>query len=268
MSAARRNGSGYCAGPPPLWRLGRGPDVPRGPLPGDCSPWRRVLQVLCGGLLFAAAACSADTGMPLYPNTGAAQDLNVGLYTPGSTLGATQLTTPDAGVDASVEDPTGDRCVGVSADAGTPGTLTVDFTTTPIGERWGPANVGAVWIEDASGVYVETLERWAALRAGSLYRWKAHACTSAWPEMDAMTGATLATHGTPHHDVWNGKDFKGTLAPDGTYELFIEVTETELNYGPLAMYEFHKGPKPEMLAPPDKPPHAGLKISYMPSGQP
>lgn len=214
--------------------------------------------------MLALCACTAESGSPLYPNLGATADPHVGLYTPGSTLGATMRVVGDAGPDGSADTVGGDRCTGEPGDAGVRGMLSVDFTTTPIGEHWTPANVGAVWIEDAAGNYVKTIERWAGLRAGSLYRWNEHACVAAWPEPDAVTMATLPNHNTPHHDVWISKDFKGNIVPDGTYRIFIEVTETELNYGPLAMYDFEKGTQPVMLNPPDKPPHKGLKISYTP----
>lgn len=212
--------------------------------------------------------CAADRGAPLYPNLGGSQYPNVGLYTPGSTLGLSQgsQTAADAGADAAPAAAMGDRCVGAPGSSdGTPGTLTVDFMTQIIGERWKPANVGAVWIEDAAGAYIKTIELWAGLRIGSLYRWHEHACTAAWPEVDVVTAATRPNHDQPHHSVWKGKDLNGKLVPDGIYQLFIEVTETELNYGPLVMYQFEKGRNAQMLEPPDKPAHKGLKISYAPS---
>jgi hypothetical protein len=221
-------------------------------------------------------ACASDHGAPLYPQLGGSKYPNVGLYTPGNTLG---LEGPDAGTDGAtvaavdagqmLAGPMGDRCVGASGPPGSAGTLTVDFSTAPsmaLDGHWDPANVGAVWIQDAAGVYIKTIERWAALRAGSLYHWEDYTCFKNWPKEapDAVTHATMPDHSQPHHSMWTGKDLNGKLVPDGKYVLFIEATETELNYGPLVQYEFDKGSEPQMLMPPDKPPHVGLKISYMP----
>jgi len=229
------------------------------------TPRKGGWRALCAAWMLCAGACTAESGSPLYPNLGATADPHVGLYTPGSTLGATMRIGLDAGADGSAGDVSGDRCTGEVGDAGTKGMLSVEYMTTVIGEHWAPANVGAVWIEDAAGGYVKTIERWAALRVGSLYRWNEHACVAAWPEMDVMAMATLPNHNTMHHAIWTTKDWKGNIVPDGTYRLFIEVTETELNYGPLAMYDFEKGTKSVTLMPPDKPPHKGLKISYEPT---
>jgi MYXO-CTERM domain-containing protein len=216
-------------------------------------------------VLLAATSCQSSPGMPIFPNLGGA---NVGLFTPGSTLGAEDASRGDGAVVAAaapvVDSPMGDRCVGTSGSPGTQGTLTVDFSTQPLGQHWGPANVGAVWIEDAAGAYIKTIERWAAIRARSLYHWSDHACISKWPEPDAVSSATMPNTQKPHHSTWSGKDLNGKVVPDGKYTLFIEVTETETNYGPMVTYEFEKGTMAQMLEPPDKPPHTGLKISYAP----
>jgi hypothetical protein len=171
------------------------------------------------------------------------------------------------GQQMTVTAPTGDRCVGSSGDPGTPCMLTVMFKTTLIGEHWKPANVGAVWIEDAAGTYIKTIERWAAIRSRSLYQWADHACATAWPEMDAVSEATLPDHNTQHSDTWDGRDFNGKVVPDGAYKLFIEVTETETNYGPLGVVDFQKNGAPSTVQPPDTPAFAGLTLMYMPSAE-
>lgn len=216
---------------------------------------------LCGG-------CLSDQNAPVDPQLGGTKYPNVGLYTPGSTLGLMQQQQnpppSDAGNEAGADDVNGDRCKGSPSDTGSGGLLTVNFTTVNLGGKYSPKNVGAVWIEGADGTYIKTLERWAAIRALDLIRWGEHACTAKWPEADAITAATINTN-KPHQSSWSGKDFNGKLVPDGTYVLWIEVNDREFDYGPYVTYEFEKGTKPVTLTPPDKPPCTGLKIDFMPN---
>lgn len=140
----------------------------------------------------------------------------------------------------------GDRCEGTHGEPGTPGVLSVSFETQTLGTapHWGPSNMGAVWIEDASGTYIKTIERWVSqLREHSLYHWQTHACTSTWPEPDAVSQASLPEP-AKHQSTWDSKDLHGKVVPDGTYYLLIEVTETDTAYGPLAAYAFEKGTAP------------------------
>lgn len=220
------------------------------------------------GASLIAAACSNYQDQPVYPNLGGDKYPNVGLYTPGSTLGVKESSEApvDAGTDAAmIADATGDRCVGAPGADGPPGGLIVDYMTQIIDPhmKWQPTNVGAVWIETASGTYIKTLERWAGIRGGSLYQWTLHACTAKWPEVEVVTGATLSNHSRPHHATWSGKDFNGKLVADGTYELLIETAQSEAG-GPLVKYEFEKGPMSQPLQEADMFPYKGVTISYMP----
>jgi hypothetical protein len=227
------------------------------------APRRSILVALSASALLA---CNQARPAPVNPVVGS-ESANVGLFTPGSTLGA---ATAAASADASagttmIVDPNGDRCGGSSGMAGTPCMLTITFQTAPLGQHWGPANIGAVWIEDASGTYIKTIERWAAVRARALYHWLSHACLTSWPEMDAVSTATLPNHNATHSDIWDGKDFKGKLVPDGMYNLFIEVTETETDFGAITMVPFTKGTSPMMVQPPDMTNFKGVSLAYMPT---
>jgi hypothetical protein len=154
---------------------------------------------------------------------------------------------------------------------GTEGQLVVDFSSTPVGGAWTPANVGAVWIEwvDPSDPkdfkkerFVRTLEKWAETRLESLETWSARACTTIVTP-DVVSTATLADHKTPHHSTWDTKDINGQVVPDGQYKVYIEVTEFE-EQGPVASFEFTKGPTPQMPPSQDGANYTGLKISYTP----
>jgi hypothetical protein len=221
-----------------------------------------VIVLTMASTLLAACAKEAEV---------TAHSSLVGIYAPGNKIGAAAPmqtggagaeTTSDAEIEGYFAVPPGDRCVGVPPGAmGSAGVLMAEFKTVPLKQNWGPANVGAVWIEDAAQNYVKTLELWAGVRKKSLYKWGKRACQM--PEPDVVTRATLATP-SEHKVMWTGRDLKGNSVPDGTYKLFIEVTETESDVGRTAVYDVPKGPMPIVLQPPDTEPHQGLKISYAP----
>jgi hypothetical protein len=196
-------------------------------------------------LLLGASGCAlkpADTATASYPSAG--------LYTPGSTLGAsdpTDVPTPGMGL--------GNRCVALvaGADAGAPtkGTLRIQYSTQTKQGRYAPRNCTAAWLETADGQYVATLEIGAGLRRPGLVYWQDHACTEK-PGPDVVTSATLPDHEKPHKAMWSGVDFGGKPVPDATYKLFIEVTESDKEPGEFAVFDIVKGPLPfSMDAPVD-----------------
>jgi hypothetical protein len=192
-------------------------------------------------LLIAASGCAfegVDQAQASFPSAG--------LYTPGSTIGASDPTdTPQPGANL------GNRCVSLPAldpAAGMPteGTLLVEYKTLSVMERYAPRNCTAVWIETVNEQYVATIEIAANLRKPSLEYWQNHACTEK-PGPDVVTSATLPDHEKMHEAVWNGLDFEGKPVPDGPYRLFIEVTETDKDPGEFAMFEFMKTATPYMM---------------------
>ncbi|MET0386420.1 MAG: DUF2271 domain-containing protein [Polyangiales bacterium] len=151
------------------------------------------------------------------------------------------------------------------------GTLTLDFTTVDLDGQYAPRNIGAVWIETASGTFVKTLERWAGIRANHLTTWAM--ASGGWgsifgggntaDQMDAVSRATLRTHGA-HHVTWNMKDVSGTLVADGAYNVMIEVTDDERRPSRVAMIAFAKGQDAQQVTAPDMPPYTSLTLSYQP----
>jgi hypothetical protein len=165
-----------------------------------------------------------------------------GLYTPGSTLGAsdpTDVPAPGAGL--------GNRCTSlpplVAGASPTTGELEVRYTTQSLQGRYAPRNCTAVWIETAAGQYVATLELGAGLRRPGLVYFQDHACTERLGP-DALTTATLRDHEKPHVASWSGVDFQGNAVADGAYKLFLEVTESDKEPGELTELAFDKGPVP------------------------
>lgn len=109
-------------------------------------------------------------------------------------------------------------------DSGTTPTgtcLHVEFTTVSVGGKYSPSHVGAVWITDSSGKFVKTLQEWGTKRQGYLTKWKA---SSGSNTVDAITGATLKSHGT-HKLDWNCTNVSKAAVPAGTYNVNAEFTE-------------------------------------------
>jgi hypothetical protein len=132
--------------------------------------------------------------------------------------------------------------------------LTLDYTTATYGGKYAPINIGAVWVADASGKWVYTLEMWCGwqntkhlrpytmaggpdystgLLPGSFTSGKA-------PPPDVIASATLKTHKAHKSVVWNLKNASGAEVPDGMYTLNFELTEQE-DAGKSLQIPFMKG---------------------------
>ena len=114
--------------------------------------------------------------------------------------------------------------------------LRIVVRTTQFGGRYKPKNIGAIWIETASGQYVKTVKRWALRRLRYLTRL---AAASNGNVTDAITGATLSSHIT--HDVtWNLNNLQGCEIPAGDYRVVMELTDQDAP-GAYATFPFTKG---------------------------
>jgi hypothetical protein len=167
-----------------------------------------------------------------------------GLYTPGSTLGASDPTdTPPERICAPLPPVPGAVDGGA---VGTSGTLTIEYMTKTYDGLYAPRHVTAVWIETINEQYVATLEVQAAVRRKDLVYFQDHACIDKLGP-DVIAGATLRDHGKMHALTWTGLDFEGKPVPDGSYQLFIEMTETDLEPGQLTLFGIQKGPTSYVL---------------------
>jgi hypothetical protein len=119
--------------------------------------------------------------------------------------------------------------------------LDVTVTTAPHGGRYTPRNVGAIWIADAAGSYVKSLDVWGNRRLTHVEAWNAATEAAGAPQdrVDAVTGATSATHRT-HVVSWDCTDHRGQVVPDGSYRVYFEVTEANAA-GPNHFEAFEKG---------------------------
>jgi len=100
--------------------------------------------------------------------------------------------------------------------------VAVDVTTTPNGGQFAPRNVVAVWIENGTGGFIKTIGRWSQTRTSHLVSWIA----ASGMDSDAVTGATRNDHSQPLHLTWDLKDRGGSVVPDGTYTVRMELADS------------------------------------------
>lgn len=150
--------------------------------------------------------------------------------------------------------------------AQTNGTLTVTATTSKTTNgNYSPKNILAIWIEDANGNFVKTLMAYASERKQYLVNWKFKTtiASTSYNTTDAITGATLLSHGT-RTATWNGKNRTAALVADGTYSVRMEVTDNDGFAQNLATFSFVKGTTSQTLTPSNTNGFSGINIQWAP----
>lgn len=150
--------------------------------------------------------------------------------------------------------------------AQTYGELTVSATTSEAGGNYNPRNVVAIWVENDNGEFVKTLMAYAQNRKTHLNTWQAStgAVGSEYNTTDAITGATRNSHAT-RSCTWNGVDYNGDLMPDGTYSVWMELTDKN-NTGNYSSFTFTKGMAADTQEPADVSSFGNISIHWQPSG--
>lgn len=140
------------------------------------------------------------------------------------------------------------------------GTVQLNFDTKTVGGRYAPDNLVAVWVTDSKGAFVRTLLCRGKRYTRSLRAWmeSSHGDTT-----DAVTGATLHTF-KKHQVVWDCKNGKGEIVPDGVYRLHIELLDGKSAVTPDAHLEITKGPNPAQVRPADLDNFRKITLSYAP----
>jgi len=137
---------------------------------------------------------------------------------------------------------------GGAPSGGAVGSLTFDVTTTPVGGRYQPKNVGAIWIEDSAGTLVKSLKVWAGIRRIWLTR---YGSVLGFGPVDVMASATLSSHKT-HHVTWDLKNADGMAVAPGKYTLMMEVTDSDAP-GRSNMIPFDTSTGAQTMMPPNAP---------------
>ncbi len=143
------------------------------------------------------------------------------------------------------------------------GSVTFQVSTSSYGGRYGPRNVGAIWVETKSGTFVKTLTEWGNFRYGNLVKW---AADTNYNRVDAVTSATSFSSGS-HSGKWDYTDLKGQGVPDGQYQFIVEFTEDDsalsfIPAGPWTLVPFTKGPNQKNFNPPDKQYFHNMSVTY------
>lgn len=144
------------------------------------------------------------------------------------------------------------------------GTLSVTFTTTPVGGQYAPRNVVAVWIQNQGGTFIKTIGRWANVRKQHLVAWTAAAGPT---DADAVSGATRLDHAAPLTVTWNLLDRAAATIPDGTYTIRMELTDLNANTAAQnhqGTFTFVKGPQPQVQAGLSSGGFVNVSINYQP----
>jgi hypothetical protein len=129
--------------------------------------------------------------------------------------------------------------------AGAAGSLTITYTTQPHGGPYAPRNIVAVWVEDAAGNFVRTIDRYAATRKSHLIGWIAKAGNA---DTDAVSGATRANHTGALTRTWDLTGRGGTEIPDGTYTIRMELADSNAStaaQNAQGTFTFVKGTAPQ-----------------------
>jgi hypothetical protein len=173
--------------------------------------------------------------------------------------------TPDARVLVVADaGSTGGGLDGAARDASPPSqgppqtcTLTFQVTTATANGSYAPRNCGAIWVTDANGRFVKSLNVWAQKRIRHLVTWQASAMGNT---VDAVTSATVNSHGT-RMAKWNCTGVDHQPVADGTYRINAEMTERNGLGRVMMPLEFVKrGTDPVMLTAPDQSSFKGIRL--------
>jgi hypothetical protein len=134
-------------------------------------------------------------------------------------------------------------------------TLAFDVTTASQGGRYQPKNIGAIWVQDATGRFMKSLEVWAGIRSRYLTKYSAARGGMA---VDVTASATLSGH-RAHHATWNMKDRSGAAAAPGKYTLFVELTDADVT-GKYTSVDFDTSLGPQTVNPPDASYYTNMKL--------
>lgn len=149
-------------------------------------------------------------------------------------------------------------------NAQTSGKLSVSVTTSETGGNYAPRHVMAIWIEDNSGDFIKTLLVYADKRMTHLNTWQASTskANTEYNDVDAITSATKSSHST-RTCFWDGTDYDGNEVADGTYKVFMELTDKN-NTGNTSSFTFTKGNETVSLSPEDKASFSAIAINWDP----
>jgi hypothetical protein len=174
-------------------------------------------------------------------NGGAGMIASAGRGAAGTAAGSSGSGGAAAGSGASV------------ASAAT--SLAFDVTTSAVGGKYQPKNIGAIWIQDKNGKLIKSLQVWAATRRRYLTR---YAASLGGGSVDVTASATLSSH-RAHHVTWDMKDRSGAAVTPGAYTLVMELTDADTT-GRSSTVAFDTTEGALTVTPPNAPSFGSLKL--------
>lgn len=211
-----------------------------------------------GGTSGASPFGGAPNGGRATGGAGNAGMANGGMGNAGTgSAGTGSAGTGNAGTGSAG---TGSAGTGSATNCG----LTVNVTTASAGGRYSPRNIGAIWVADQSGNFVRSLEVWAKQRASHLTLWNSATSKAGTPgnRVDIVSEATMSTH-VAHTASWDCEDFNHKTVPDGTYQVYFEMTDDNKT-GPNLSVQFVKGSSPMTASPADSNNFKTIHLSFTP----
>ena len=149
-------------------------------------------------------------------------------------------------------------------EAQTTGNMTFTVSLTSHNAGYGLKHVSAIWIENASNVFVKTKYRMASghTLSNHLQVWTAN---SAQNVVDATTGATLTSY-TPITVVWNATNVSAAVVADALYRVYVEFTwdDGTANHDTTSV-KFTKGVSAVHLTPANKTNFTGMTLDWVPT---
>jgi hypothetical protein len=110
-------------------------------------------------------------------------------------------------------------------------------TTAPSTANYGTDNLLAVWIQNGAAAFIKTKIKYC--KNGDLSHLDTWVAKSGQNTVDAITGASRTSYGTVTF-LWNGTNVAGTVVPDGSYFVWLEMAWDD-NDKTLNSFPFTKG---------------------------
>lgn len=189
---------------------------------------------------------ASDAGPPSDQVVSRTPSESVGQQTHGAGRAAPPSTANAADSGMDVEPP---------AASATVTSLVAQVTTSAVGGRYQPKNIGAIWIEDDAGQVVKTLQIWAGTRRRYLTGYLA---AMAGRSIDVTASATMSRHQT-HTVTWDLKDRSGASVAPGTYRVRMELTDANTT-GRSNVVDVDTTQGPRTLTPSDAPSFSAIRI--------
>ena len=211
-------------------------------------------------LLFLSA-CPETESFVTYAEAGEAGEGGAGAAAHGGSGGASGSAgrASGGGASGSAGQAGSGGMSGVAGKAGAAESTSVSFsvTTMPLGGKYQPKNIGAIWVETRNGEFVKTLELWAKTRRRYLTRFNKAVGTTG--SVDVTASATLPMHKT-HEVLWNHADRSALSRSPGPYRLCVEVTDASAT-GQNYCIDFDSSAGTQTLTPADQAYFKALSLS-------